>query len=66
VGTFDAPGIAVLAAYGVERAMAAAYTLVLHVALWLPITALGAYYLAREGIRWGRDAEELRAEEAAG
>lgn len=55
VGTFDAPGIAVLSAYGVERAVAAAYTLVLHVALWLPITALGAYYLIREGIRWSDD-----------
>jgi glycosyltransferase 2 family protein len=52
VGTFDAPGIAVLVAYGVERALAAGYTLVLHIALWLPITALGAYYLAQEGIRW--------------
>ena len=52
VGTFDAPGIAVLKAAGVEGALAAGYTLVLHVALWLPITALGAYYLAREGVRW--------------
>jgi glycosyltransferase 2 family protein len=52
VGTFDAPGIAVLVAYGVDRALAAGYTLVLHIALWLPITALGAYYLAREGIKW--------------
>ncbi len=52
VGTFDAPGIAVLKAYGVNGALAAGYTLVLHVALWLPITALGAYYLAREGISW--------------
>lgn len=53
VGTFDAPGIAVLKAAGVEGAVAAGYTLVLHVALWVPITALGAYYLAREGIKWG-------------
>ena len=52
IGTFDAPGIAVLVAYGVNKAVAASYTLVLHVALWLPITALGAYYLAREGIQW--------------
>jgi glycosyltransferase 2 family protein len=52
IGTFDAPGIAVLTAYGVEHSMAVGYTLVLHVALWLPITLLGAYYLAREGIRW--------------
>ncbi|MFN2197235.1 MAG: lysylphosphatidylglycerol synthase transmembrane domain-containing protein [Anaerolineales bacterium] len=50
IGTFDAPGIAVLTAYGVNRVIAAGYTLVLHVALWVPITAVGAYYLAREGI----------------
>ena len=55
VGTFDAPGIAVLKAYGVPGAIAAGYTLVLHVALWLPITLLGGYYLAREGIQWGDD-----------
>jgi uncharacterized protein (TIRG00374 family) len=52
IGTFDAPGIAVLSAYGVNQAAAAGYTLVLHVALWLPITLLGGYYLAREGIKW--------------
>lgn len=62
VGTFDAPGIAVLAAYNVEHALAAAYTLVLHVALWVPITALGAYYLAREGIGWQPDVEKMREE----
>lgn len=59
IGTFDAPGIAVLTAYGVEHSMAAGYTLVLHVALWLPITLLGAYYLAREGIKWS---DSIRAE----
>jgi uncharacterized protein (TIRG00374 family) len=59
IGTFDAPGIAVLTAYGVEQSIAAGYTLVLHVALWLPITLLGAYYLAREGIKWS---DSLRVE----
>ena len=43
----------ILEAYGVPKAVATSYTFVLHIALWLPITALGAYYLAREGIRWG-------------
>jgi uncharacterized protein (TIRG00374 family) len=60
IGTFDAPGIAVLVAYGVDRALAAGYTLVLHVALWLPITALGAYYLAQEGIQWRQQLREVR------
>jgi glycosyltransferase 2 family protein len=59
IGTFDAPGIAVLTAYGVQQATAAGYTLVLHVALWLPITLLGAYFLTREGVRWN---DSLRAE----
>ncbi len=58
IGTFDAPGIAVLTAYGVDQATAAGYTLTLHVALWLPITLLGAYYLAREGIKWSDNLRE--------
>ncbi len=62
VGTFDAPGIAVLTAYGVPQAIAAVYTLVLHIALWVPITALGAYFLAKEGIKWGADIQKERAE----
>lgn len=59
VGTFDAPGIAVLMAYNVPQAIATGYTLVLHVALWLPITALGAYYLAREGLKWDSTQKNL-------
>lgn len=61
IGTFDAPGIAVLSAYNVPRAIAAGYTLVLHAALWLPITALGAYYLAKEGVSWGKGLEKVKA-----
>ena len=56
VGTFDGPGIAVLVLYGVAQSVAAAYTLVLHAALWLPITLLGGYYMLREGLGW-RDFE---------
>ncbi len=59
IGTFDAPGIAVLVAYGVSRALATGYTLVLHAALWLPITALGAYYMARESVSWRKVRSEV-------
>lgn len=59
IGTFDAPGIAVLTAYGVEHATATGYTLVLHAALWIPITLLGMYFMAKEGIQWN---DSLRAE----
>jgi uncharacterized protein (TIRG00374 family) len=53
VGTFDVPGIAILTAYGVEQAIATGYTLVLHVALWLPITLLGAFFMLRQHLGWG-------------
>jgi uncharacterized protein (TIRG00374 family) len=53
IGTFDAPGIAILTAYGVPKDIAAGYTLVLHVALWLPITALGALFMMLEHVGWG-------------
>jgi uncharacterized protein (TIRG00374 family) len=64
VGTFDAPGIAVLQAYGVDQAVAAGYTVVLHAALWLPITALGAYYMAKEGFHWRDGVGQLQDEVA--
>ena len=62
IGTFDAPGIAVLVAYGVAQGVAAGYTLVLHVALWVPITLVGAYFMMREGIRW-QQGEVVEAED---
>lgn len=64
IGTFDGPGIETLAAFGVERSVAASYTLVLHAALWFPITALGAWYFVRHGLRWGdiRQAEATVAQ----
>lgn len=62
IGTFDAPGIAVLAAYGVPKALATGYTLVLHAALWLPITALGAYYMARDSVSWRAIQAEVETE----
>jgi hypothetical protein len=53
VGTFDTPGIEILKVFGVDANVAGAYTLVLHAALWLPITLLGFYYMLRLGVKWG-------------
>ncbi len=64
VGTFDWPGIQVLETSGVPGALATAYTFALHVALWFPITALGAYYMARKGLSWGRVEKEYALERA--
>ncbi len=52
VGTFDEPGIEILKAFGIEANVAAAYTLVLHAALFFPITLLGFLYMAQQGIHW--------------
>jgi len=68
VGTFDTPGIAVLSAYGVQPSIAAGYTLTLHAALWLPITLLGAYYMAQEGLSWDKvqaEYQEIKQEEGS-
>lgn len=55
VGTFEV-GARVLEALGVDYGLAFGYTAVLHVALWFPITALGAFYMWRQGVKW-RDFE---------
>jgi uncharacterized protein (TIRG00374 family) len=62
LGTFDAPGIAVLEAYGVPGEIAAGYTLLLHAALWLPITLLGAFYMARASLSWRQIQAEMAEE----
>jgi len=59
VGTWEKVTEAVLTAYGIEKGIALGYAVVLHIALWLPITLLGLYYMAREGIKWS---DELREE----
>jgi uncharacterized protein (TIRG00374 family) len=66
VGTFDAPGIEVLKGFGVPDAIAASYTLVLHGALWFPITMLGFYYMWRERIGWADFARAAEEKDGAG
>ncbi len=52
IGTFDGPGIEILKVFDVTPSVAAAYTLVLHAALWLPVTLLGLWYMFRESLSW--------------
>lgn len=59
IGTFDGPGIEVLEAFGVSQAMATGYTLVLHAALWLPITVIGLFYLWRARLDVGHVQKEM-------
>jgi uncharacterized protein (TIRG00374 family) len=52
IGTFHAAAIVTLTAFGVPKAVAASYALVMHATLWLPITLAGLFYLLRLGLRW--------------
>ena len=63
VGTFDEPGIEILKLFGVNENAAAAYTLILHAALWLPITLLGFYYMLREGMSWSELSQAMEGTE---
>jgi hypothetical protein len=51
VGTFDYFAMLGLMAYGASRATAAAFALLVHVLLWLPVTFMGAVYLVVSGGR---------------
>jgi glycosyltransferase 2 family protein len=62
VGTFEV-GASVLQALGVQKDLAFGYTVVLHAALWLPITTVGAWYMWREGLKW-RDFQAAQAVKA--
>jgi uncharacterized protein (TIRG00374 family) len=52
LGTFEVAGIESLVLFGVARHTATSFILALHAALWLPITALGAYFAWRESLGW--------------
>ncbi len=52
LGTFDLPGIEILKALDVPAEIAVSYILILHATIWFPITALGTYYIYKEGISW--------------
>ena len=64
VGTLDVTGIAVLVALGVDQALATGYTLVLHAALWLPVTLLGFAFMAHESLRWSDFAQATHLTDA--
>lgn len=50
VGTFDAVARWTLEAFGAPRDEATAYTIVLHVVLWVPVSLLGLFYVWRDNL----------------
>ncbi len=51
IGTFDYFATLGLVAYGADREMAAAFAVIVHVVLWLPLTVAGMGYFLRPGAR---------------
>ena len=45
IGTFDFFALEAVIAYGAQRDLAAAFALLVHVILWLPITLAGGLYI---------------------
>ncbi|HVF98574.1 MAG TPA: lysylphosphatidylglycerol synthase transmembrane domain-containing protein [Chloroflexia bacterium] len=65
VGVFEVVGKGVLVgAFGVASGVATSYVLLLHAALYLPVTLLGVVFLARESLSWREltDLEKQRVE----
>jgi uncharacterized protein (TIRG00374 family) len=52
-GVFEAAGAAGLAAYGVDSTVGFTWALVFHIASFIPITLIGAYYFIRAGLSLG-------------
>jgi hypothetical protein len=60
LGTFDAACKAMLELFGASSDLALGYALLLRVALWLPITVLGAILFFREGFSLSTDLNALQ------
>jgi len=61
LGTFDAACKAMLELFGVVTNLALGFTLLLRVALWVPITLLGAVFFVKEGFSLTTDIQTIQA-----
>lgn len=52
LGVFEFFVITVLTTVGIAEAQATAYALVVHLVIWLPVTLIGFFFLARYGMGW--------------
>jgi uncharacterized protein (TIRG00374 family) len=63
VGTFDYFAILGMMAYGAGRAVSAAFAMVVHLLLWLPVTLVGAAYVVLPGAAGTRRVQQAPAVE---
>lgn len=62
LGTFDAAVKAMMEAFGFNPSDALSYALLLRVALWLPVTLLGAWFFVKEGFSLSSDLKSMQEE----
>ncbi|MEA4930804.1 MAG: lysylphosphatidylglycerol synthase transmembrane domain-containing protein [Anaerolineaceae bacterium] len=62
LGTFDAAARFMLSLFGIPAELALGYALMLRVALWIPITALGAIFFVKEGFSLSTNIEQMQTD----
>ncbi len=62
LGTFDAAAKFMLALFGIPSELALGYALILRMALWIPITALGALFFVKEGFSLTTNLEKIQTD----
>jgi hypothetical protein len=48
IGVFELIGVVIVTPFGVDKAIAIAYMILVHLLVWIPITLLGAYFYTHE------------------
>jgi conserved hypothetical protein len=62
LGTFDAAAKFMLSLFGIPAEQALGYALILRVALWIPITALGALFFIKEGFNLTTNLQQIQTD----
>lgn len=62
LGTFDAATKSMMELFGVNPENALSYALLLRVALWLPVTLVGAFFFVKEGFGLTTDLKSIQEE----
>ena len=62
LGTFDAAAKFMLSLFGIPAEQALGYALILRVALWIPITALGAIFFVKKGFNLSTNLDQIQTD----
>lgn len=65
IGTLQGGGTAAMLVFGVPKEQGLAFTIVFHATQWVPVNAVGLYYLFREGLSFGQLSQIARPGEAS-